>query len=96
MRALFLVCGAVFGFLLSRSGVTDYGTMLGLFRFENLHVGGVMALAIATAAAGLALLGRGEGKALAGCPIEIPSKPMRKGIALAGIVFGTGWALTGT
>ncbi len=96
MKVLFLLCGALFGFLLSRAGVTDYDTMVGLFRFETLHVGGVMALAIAAAAVGLAFLGKTGTKAVIGCPIEIAPKPMRHGIAYAGIVFGAGWAFAGT
>jgi hypothetical protein len=96
MKAVFLLCGLVFGFLLSRARATDVDTMIRFFRLTDLHIAGVMAVAIAVAAVGLRLLSRSGAKAVAGCPIEIPSKPMRSGIVPAGILFGAGWALTGT
>lgn len=96
MKTIFLLCGLVFGFLLSRSRVTDYDTMIRFFRLSDLHVAGVMGVAIAVAAVGLRLLDRSRAKALAGGPIEIPAKPMRAGILPAGALFGAGWAFTGT
>lgn len=95
MNALYLVFGALFGFLLSRARVTDYDTMMALFRFQDLHVGGVMGVAIATAALGLAWLKRRGGSALAGCPIQLGTKAMQPGLLAKSLVFGAGWALTG-
>jgi hypothetical protein len=75
--------------------VTDYDTMMALFRFQDLHVGGVMGVAIATTALGLAWLKRRGGTALAGCPIELGTKPMQRGLFAKSLVFGAGWALSG-
>ena len=95
MKALFLGAGALFGLLLSRARATDYDTMLALFRFQDFHIAGVMGVAIAVAALGLALLRSTGSQALIGCALEIPAKPMRKGIFASGLVFGVGWALSG-
>lgn len=95
MNALYLVFGALFGFLLSRARVTDYDTMMALFRLQDFHVAGVMGIAIATAAVGLAWLKRRGGSALAGCPIELDTKPMQRGLFAKSLVFGAGWALSG-
>lgn len=95
MNALYLVFGATFGFVLSRSRVTDYATMMGLFRFQDFHVGGVMGVAIGTTALGLLWLKRRGGTAVAGCPIELGAKPMQRGLFAKSLVFGAGWALTG-
>ncbi len=95
MNALYLLFGALFGFLLSRARVTDYETMMALFRFQDFHVGGVMGVAIATAALGLAWLKRRGGTAIAGCPIELGTKPMQRGLFAKSLVFGAGWALSG-
>jgi uncharacterized membrane protein YedE/YeeE len=95
VNALFLACGATFGFLLSRSRVTDYETMLAFFRLRDLHVGGVMAVAIAVAAIGLAVLERFAARSAVGAPIELGAKPMTPGLFAASLVFGVGWALTG-
>jgi hypothetical protein len=92
---VYLAAGALFGFLLSRAGVTDTGRMLALFTFRDLHVGGVMAVAIAVAAPGLAWLVRKRAQAVIGCPLELAPKPMRPRLFLTSLVFGVGWALTG-
>lgn len=95
MSALYLAFGALFGFLLSRAGVTDYERMLALFLLRDFHVAGVMGAAIVTAAAGLAWLKRRGRPALAGCALELGTKPMRRGLFAQSLVFGAGWALSG-
>ena len=95
MNPLFLLFGVLFGFLLSRARATEYDVIVGMFRLTDLHLAGVMAVAIAVAAAGLYLLRRGKAGALAGCAIEVQPKPPHRRTWLAGLVFGTGWALTG-
>jgi hypothetical protein len=94
-RLLYVGCGALFGFLLSRAGATDYDRIAGMFRFTDLHLMGVMGAAIATAAVALAVLKRRSGPALNGDPVDVKPKPMRPWIFVAGLVFGLGWALTG-
>lgn len=95
-QLVFLVFGVAFGFMLSRSRASDYDAIVGMFRFTDLHLMGVMAAAIGTAALGLWWLRRSKGrKALIGCDIEVKTKPMHRGIVPASLVFGTGWALTG-
>jgi len=68
-------------------------------RLTDFHIAGVMAVAIAVAAIGLYVLRRSKAKALVGCAIEcdieIPHKPIHRWMFVAGVVFGTGWALTG-
>jgi hypothetical protein len=95
VNALYLALGALFGFLLSRAGVTDYPRMLDLFRFRDLHVGGVMGVAIAVSALGLCWLVRKRSNAVIGCALELAPKPMRPRLFALSLVFGVGWALTG-
>jgi hypothetical protein len=95
VNALFLAAGALFGFLLSRSGVTDYERMLALVRFQDLHVAGVMGVAIGISALGLAWLVRRRASAVIGCPLELGTKPMKPRLFSTSLVFGVGWALTG-
>jgi len=90
-----LVFGLAFGFVLSRARATDYDTISGMFRFRDLHLMGVMGIAIATAAIGLAILKRRARGAVLGGPIEVQPKPLQPGLFAAGLVFGTGWALSG-
>jgi uncharacterized membrane protein YedE/YeeE len=93
--ALFLVFGVLFGFVLSRARATDYDTIVAMFRLTDLHLAFVIGLAIATAALGFWLLRRAGGLTPSGDPIEFRKKPWHAGAALGGLVFGTGWALTG-
>jgi uncharacterized membrane protein YedE/YeeE len=95
MGLRFLLSGAVFGFLLSRGRLTDYDTMMGMFRLTDLHVMGVMGVAIPVAAIGLFLLRRGRVRAATGGEIEVHPKPDHRWTPVAGLVFGAGWALTG-
>ena len=95
MNVIFLVFGAVFGFILSRARATDYNTIVNMFRMTDLYLMGVMAVGIAVAAIGIQVLRRTHAKALMKCPIEIHAKPSHRWMLVAGIVFGAGWALAG-
>lgn len=96
MRLAFVAAGAVFGFLLSRARATEYDAIIGMFLFQDLHLMGVIGVAIAVAAAGFWVLRRPDARALAGGgAIEFQRKPSHRWIFVAGLVFGTGWALTG-
>jgi len=92
---LYLAFGAAFGFALSRAGATDYDTIIAMFRGRDLHLAGVMAVAIATSAVGLLMVRRNARRALIGSAIEVQPKPFHRTILPAGLVFGVGWALTG-
>ncbi len=94
-QTTFLAAGAVFGFLLSRARATDYAAIHGMFTLTDLHLFGVIGVAIATAAAGLALLRRGDLRALNGERIHVAPKPYHRAVFAGGLVFGVGWALSG-
>lgn len=95
MRFASLTLGAVFGFILSRARATDYDAIAGMFRLQDLHLMGVIGVAIGVNALGLWLVRRSGAKALTGEAIVMKARPMKKGMFLAGLVFGTGWALSG-
>lgn len=90
---LFLLFGALFGFVLSRGRVTD--TIAAMFRLAEFHLFGVIGGAIGTAALGLWLLRRGGNRTLAGAPIELRRKPWQRGAIWGGLILGAGWALSG-
>ena len=95
MPLLYLAFGAAFGFALSQARATDYDTIIAMFRGRDLHLAGVIAVAIATSALGLWCVRRGARRALVGQPIDIQPKPYTRSIVPGGLVFGVGWALTG-
>ena len=97
MNLLGLFFGALFGFILSQSRITDYATMSEMFQLKGIHVMGVMGAAIGVAAAGFYLLRKsGANAVVGGCGVERPTGAIEKGVVLGGLIFGTGWALTGT
>ncbi len=91
----FLVFGTLFGFVLSRARATDYDTIAAMFRFTDLHLMFVIALAIGTAALGFWLLRRTGNRTLSGQAIELPAKRWHRGAIWGGLIFGVGWALSG-
>jgi uncharacterized membrane protein YedE/YeeE len=88
--------GLVFGFLLSRVGATDYDAISGMFALTDLHLMGVIGLAIAVAALGFALFRRFRLTAHGGAPLALAKKPYTPGVIWGGLLFGVGWAVAGT
>lgn len=91
-----LVFGLLFGFLLSRVGATDFDAIAGMFLFDDLHLVGVIGLAMVVAGLGLAVIERRGVQDADGAPMQIARKPMKPGLIVGGLIFGIGWALTGT
>lgn len=85
-----ILIGIVFGFSLSKGGLTRYGNIVGVFRFTNLTVIKFMLTGMLTAMVGLYTL-KGFGV------VEFPNIPATYvlGNLLGGLVFGVGMALTG-
>lgn len=84
--------GLLFGFVLSRVGATDYDAILGMFLLTDLHLMGVIGVAVVVLGVGLRLWRRG---APAGSAPSIVPKPFKPGLQLGAILFGAGWAVTG-
>jgi uncharacterized membrane protein YedE/YeeE len=96
MSSRHVAFGLVFGFLLSRVGATSYDAIAGMFLLQDLHLVGVIVVAIATTALGFVLLRRAGGRARNGDPLALQQKPVQPGLVVGGLLFGAGWALAGT
>ena len=94
MRAMYLVLGVIFGFVLSRSGAADYNYIQTMFLFESFQLYGIIGTAVVLTAAGLWALKR-VGRTFDGRTIAIEAKPLHRGNALGGLLFGIGWSMTG-
>lgn len=94
-RAVLVAGGATFGFFLSRARATEFEAIVGMFRLTDLHLFGVIGVAIATAALGLALLRRTATHAWSGEPLRFARKPYHRAVFAGGVLFGVGWALSG-
>lgn len=94
MPAVYLVLGAIFGFILSRSGAADYNYIQSMFLFESFQLYGIIGTAVLLAALGIRLLKR-RGKTVGGSPIAIELKPLHRGNIAGGFLFGVGWSIAG-
>ena len=94
MGIVYLVLGAFFGFILSRSGAADYNYIQAMFLFESIQLYGIIGTAVMVTAAGLLLLKRG-GRTAGGRPIAIEQKPLHRGNVVGGLLFGVGWSMAG-
>ena len=94
MLYFYLALGAVFGFVLSRSGAADYNFIQGMFLFEEFQLYGIIGTAVVLTAPSLWLLKR-HGKTLRGSALHIENKPGHRGNLVGGALFGVGWSITG-
>ena len=96
MHGKHIALGALFGFILSRAGATDYDAISGMFRLTDLHLFGVIGLAIAVSATGFFVTRRRGIRALNGELVLLTQKPMTRGLAAGALLFGVGWGVSGT
>lgn len=102
-RAMFayFAAGVLLGVLFMRSEVASWFRIQEMFRFQSLHMYGVIGSAVVVAALSLLLIKRLQIRTLHGEPIEVTPKVWGRGPVrgarywLGGTVFGLGWALIG-
>ena len=94
MNGLVLLLGLAFGFVLSRSGATDYDYIQKMFLFTDPQLYFIIGGAVAVAMPGLLLLRR-FGRTATGAPLVIKPKPRHLGNVVGGLLFGVGWSITG-
>ncbi|MDH5648251.1 MAG: YeeE/YedE family protein [Gammaproteobacteria bacterium] len=78
--------GLTMGYALSRIGFSDFGEVHRLFTFADLRLLLTFGSAVMLSMVGFAIFARGK---------KLPKKPLHKGTVAGGILFGTGWAITG-
>lgn len=91
----YLLTGMLFGFVLSRSGASDYNFIHQMFTGENLKLAFLMGTAIVTGAIGMQIVRLAGNKDVKGKEIQINRKPLNKYTIIGGALFGIGWAVTG-
>ena len=97
MKSLkFLFAGLFFGILLMKGQVISWFRIYEMFRFQSIHMYGVIGSAVILGIIGIWLMKRFRTKDIEGNPIEITPKEIRYSSNLiGGTIFGLGWALTG-
>lgn len=93
----YLIAGIFFGFILIKSEVVSWYRIQEMFRFDSIHMYGIIGLAIIVAMVSIQIIKRKRIKDIDGNPIVIPPKDSTQvtRYLVGGTLFGLGWALTG-
>jgi uncharacterized membrane protein YedE/YeeE len=94
----YAIVGAAFGLVLVEAEVVSWFRVQEMFRFDAFHMYGIIGAAVATAALSLSIIRRLGLRAADGTPLRLAPKQLGSGrrYGIGGIVFGVGWALTGS
>ena len=87
--------GLVFGFLFASAGLNQYDVIHAMLLLENFEPFLIMASAMATALPILWVLERRKWTTLIGGPLKLRRCPVGREHVVGGLIFGTGWAITG-
>ena len=91
----YLVLGALFGIILTKSEVISWWRIQEMFRFQSFHMYGVIGSAVVVGMVSIQLIKRNRLKSLDGELITLADKKYNHGTWIGGTIFGLGWALTG-
>jgi uncharacterized protein len=93
----YVAVGVAFGTVMVKTEVISWYRIQEMFRFQSIHMYGVLGSAMLTALMSLEILKRSTARALTGETIAVPPKQLGSGRRywIGGIIFGVGWALTG-
>ena len=93
----YLLMGGAFGLVLMKSEAISWFRIQEMFRFQSIHMFGILGCAVVTAGITLRLLQWLGVRSLDGQPIGLEPKVLGSGAryAIGGTCFGLGWALIG-
>lgn len=93
----YLLAGTLFGFVLVKSEVVSWFRIQEMFRFDSIHMYGIIGLAVVIGMISIQIIKRYNMKDLEGKPIVIPPKDptQLRRYVIGGTLFGLGWALLG-
>jgi uncharacterized protein len=91
----YLISGIFFGIILTKSEVISWFRIQEMFRFDGIHMYGVIFLAIVVGIVSTLLIRKFSLKTMYGEKITIEKRPFHKGAIYGGLIFGLGWAFTG-
>jgi uncharacterized membrane protein YedE/YeeE len=87
--------GIVLGIVFVKAEIISWFRIQEMFRLQSFHMYGVIGSAVAVSALSVWLIKRFGIRALSGEKIEFHKKQYHKGQIIGGLIFGSGWALTG-
>jgi uncharacterized membrane protein YedE/YeeE len=91
----YLGAGVLFGIVLVKTEVISWFRIQEMFRFQSFHMYGVIGSAVVTAMISVLLIKKFRVKSIYGEPIQLYKIRFSKGHVYGGLLFGSGWAITG-
>jgi len=93
----YLLIGTAFGFVLVKSEVVSWFRIQEMFRFDDIHMYGIIGLAVIVGMISVQIIKRNNMTDAQGKPISIAPKDASqvKRYIIGGSMFGLGWALLG-
>lgn len=95
LRAVFLILGVAFGYVLIRAGVSSYDVIRDMFLLKSFHMYGVLGVAVPVSFICVQLWKKIGGKPLLGGENDWSIEKVSKNHVIGGLMSGAGWALTG-
>lgn len=93
---VYLIVGVLFGLVLVKSEAASWYRIQEMFRFQSIHMFGIIGSAVVTGLISTRLLRVFRKEALGGEPIQITPKVMTwRRYVFGGLIFGVGWGLAG-
>lgn len=93
---VFLIVGIWFGIVMTKSEAISWFRIHEMFRFESIHMYGIIGVAVILGATAIFLLKKFKVKTLSGEPVSYtPMELNVKRHLLSGTIFGLGWAIVG-
>lgn len=91
-----LIFGIVFGIILSKAEVISWFRIQEMFRFQSIHMYGIIGSAIFVGSISVLIIRKFNIKTFSGKKVDLTPKPVM-GYAnfMGGLIFGLGWAFTG-
>lgn len=91
----YLVVGILFGIVFVKAEIVSWFRIQEMFRFQSFHMYGIIGSAILVGMISVWLIKKFKIKTIYGETIHISGKTFNKGQIYGGLIFGSGWALTG-
>ncbi len=92
----YLVVGLLFGIIFVKAEVVSWFRIQEMFRLQSFHMYGIIGSAIAVGMLSIVLIKKFNVKTIYGESIVFHPKTFNKGQIYGGLLFGLGWAITGT
>jgi uncharacterized membrane protein YedE/YeeE len=93
---VFLIVGIWFGIVMTKSEAISWFRIHEMFRFESIHMYGIIGVAVILGATAIFLLKKFKVKTLSGEPVSYTPMDFNiKRHLLSGTIFGLGWAIVG-